>query len=304
MKQQQDTYHFSSLSALFRFFELPAPSHPMIALVDYSQTTLKEFDEDVRILLDVYKISFKDTFSGSIRYGQGHYDFEEGGLAFLQPNQLVTHSKGNHSQEGYALYVHPDFIRNYPLGTSINDYGFFSYAVSEALYLSLEEKIIVRTIFQFLAGELNRSIDAYSQDVLVNQLQLLLTYSNRFYYRQFITRKTVHHELIVSLDQLLKAYFDNESGLQTGLPSVQYISQQLNCSQRYLSDMLRSLTGMNTQQYIQNKLIEKAKEKLSTTHLSVSEIAYQLGFEHPQSFSKLFKIRTKQSPLAFRQRFN
>ncbi|WP_317040507.1 helix-turn-helix domain-containing protein [Parapedobacter koreensis] len=155
-----------------------------------------------------------------------------------------------------------------------------------------------------MANELKSNIDKFSQDVLVSQIELLLNYSNRFYNRQFITRKTVNHDIITSLDKLLNNYFDEENSLKDGLPSVKYISTQLKLSQRYLSDMLRSLTGMNTQQYIQHAIIEKAKEKLSTTDLSVSEIAYELGFEHSQSFNKLFKTKTKLSPLAFRQSFN
>jgi AraC-like DNA-binding protein len=211
-----------------------------------------------------YKISFKTNFKGQIKYGHGYYDFEEGGLAFLKPNQIVVSSENLESYEGYSLYFHPDFIRSYPLGAAINQYGFFSYAVSEGLFLSAKEKKIIRNLFNTIADELENSIDHFSQDVLVSQ----------------------------------------ENSLEKGLPSVQFVTAHLNLSPRYLSDMLRSLTGQNTQQYIQNKLIEQSKDLLSSTSLSVAEIAYKLGFEHPQSFSKLFKIKTNQSPLQFRQSFN
>jgi len=197
------------------------------------------------------------------------------------------------------LYFHPDFIRNYTLGNSINQYGFFSYAVAEALFLSTKEKKIIGNLFSAIAKELESNIDYFSQDVLVSQIELLLNYSNRFYNRQFITRKTVN-----TLDNLLNEYFIKDVGLENGLPSVQYASTQLNLSQRYLSDMLNSLTGQNTQQYIQNKIIEQSKDLLSSTSFSVAEIAYKLGFEHPQSFSKLFKTKTNLSPLQFRQSFN
>lgn len=202
------------------------------------------------------------------------------------------------------MYFHADFIRNYPLGNTINQYGFFSYDVSEALFLSAKEKETISNLFASIANELNNNIDSFSQDILVSQIELLINYSNRFYNRQFITRKAVNHGIITYLDKLLNSYFEEENSLTNGLPSVKYISTQLKMSQRYLSDMLCSLTGLNTQQYIQNAILEKAKEKLSTTDLSVSEIAYKLGFEHPQSFSKLFKTKTRISPLEYRQSFN
>ena len=196
------------------------------------------------------------------------------------------------------------FFHKLTLARHINQYGFFSYSVKEALFLSSKEKQVISDLFKTIASELNNNIDAYSQDVLVTQIELLLNYSNRFYNRQFITRKAINNEIIVQLDLLLDNYFNNETSVTKGLPTVLFISEQLNISQRYISDMLRSLTGQNTQQYIHQKLIEKAKEKLSTTNLSVSEIAYDLGFEHPQSFSKLFKTKTNLSPLEFRQSFN
>ncbi|MFT4203366.1 MAG: helix-turn-helix domain-containing protein [Chitinophagaceae bacterium] len=287
-----------------RELELPAPLHPLIALIDYNNVSIELFPKGQKISLDFYKISFKPTFKGQTKYGQGYYDFEEGGLAFLKPKQVVFSPEDTESYEGFALYFHSDFIRNYPLGNAINQYGFFSYDVSEALFLSAKEKEIITNLFASITNELDNNIDSFSQDVLVSQIELLLNYSNRFYNRQFITRKIVNHDIITSLDKLLNNYFEEENRLKNGLPSVKYISTELKLSQRYLSDMLRSLTGLNTQQYIQNAIIEKAKEKLSTTNLSISEIAYELGFEHSQSFSKLFKTNTNVSPLEFRQSFN
>ncbi|SDQ67055.1 Helix-turn-helix domain-containing protein [Chryseobacterium soldanellicola] len=304
MQQQSNIHHIKSISQLVRLLGLPAPLHPLIALVDYNTVPIEIFPKGQKISLDFYKISFKPSFTGHIKYGQGYYDFEEGGLAFLKPKQIVFSPEDTESYEGIALYFHPDFIRNYPLGKTISQYGFFSYDVSEALFLSLKEKEIIAGLFASIANELDNNIDSFSQDVLVSQIELLLNYSNRFYNRQFITRKAVNHDIITSLDKLLNNYFEKESSLRNGLPSVNYISTELKLSQRYLSDMLRSLTGLNTQQYIQNAIIEKAKEKLSTTNLSVSEIAYELGFEHSQSFSKLFKTKTNVSPLQFRQSFN
>lgn len=304
MKRQSNINHIESLSQLVRELGLPAPLNPLITLVDYNDVSAEIFPKGQKIVLDFYKISFKHTFKGQTKYGRGYYDFEEGGLAFLKPKQVVFAPEEADSYVGFALYFHPDFIRNYPLGNTINQYGFFSYDVSEALCLSAKEKEIIANLFASIANELDTNIDKFSQDVLVSQLELLLNYSNRFYDRQFITRKAVNHDIITSLDKLLSDCFEKENSLKNGLPSVKYISTQLKLSQRYLSDMLRLLTGLNTQQYIQNAIIEKAKEKLSTTNLSVSEIAYELGFEHPQSFSKLFKTKTQFSPLEYRQSFN
>jgi len=304
MQDKSNINHINSISQIVKVLGLPAPSHPLITLVDYNNVSIEMFSKGQKVSLDFYKISFKPTFTGQIKYGQGYYDFEEGGLAFLKPKQLVFPPEDIESYEGIALYFHADFIRNYQLGRSMDQYGFFSYDVSEALFLSAKEKEIIANLFSAIANELENNIDHFSQDVLVSQIELLLNYSNRFYNRQFITRKAVNHDIITSLDKILNDYFEEENSLKSGLPSVKYVSTELKLSQRYLSDMLRSLTGLNTQQYIQNAIIEKAKEKLSSTNLSVSEIAYELGFEHPQSFSKLFKTKTNVSPLEFRNSFN
>ncbi|RZK73055.1 MAG: AraC family transcriptional regulator [Pedobacter sp.] len=304
MQQPAHINHIGSISQLLRILGLGAPLHPLIAVVDYSNVPIEMFPKGHKISLDFYKISFKPTFTGQIKYGQGYYDFEEGGLAFLKPKQIVFSPEEIESYEGIALYFHPDFIRNHPLGKTIGQYGFFSYDVSEALFLSAKEKEIIGNLFTTIVNELDNNIDSFSQDVLVSQIELLLNYSNRFYNRQFITRKAINHDIISSLDELLRAYYNEECSLKNGLPSVKYISMQLKLSQRYLSDMLSSLTGLNTQQYIQQAIIEKAKEKLSSTNLSVSEIAYALGFEHSQSFSKLFKTKTNLSPSEFRHSFN
>jgi len=304
MQQQPIINHIESISQLLRVSGSAAPLHPLIAIVDYNNVPIEMFPKGQKVSLDFYKISFKPTFTGHIKYGQGYYDFEEGGLAFLKPKQVVFPPEDIDSYEGIALYFHPDFIRNYPLGKTINQYGFFNYDVSEALFLSAKEKEIVANLFGTIALELQNNIDNFSQDVLVSQIELLLNYSNRFYNRQFITRKAINHDIVTSLDELLNGYFNEESSLKNGLPSVKYISTELKLSQRYLSDMLSSLTGLNTQQYIQHVVIEKAKERLSSTNLSVSEIAYGLGFEHSQSFSKLFKTKTNLSPSEFRHSFN
>jgi AraC-like DNA-binding protein len=205
---------------------------------------------------------------------------------------------------GWWLVIHPDFLWNYPLAKRIKEYGYFSYAVNEALHLSVKEEVTVTGILEGIEQEYRTAIDDFSQNVIVSQLELLLNYADRYYHRQFITRKVANHDILNRLEALLEEYISSGKGQEQGLPSVQYLSQELHVSSHYLTDLLRKLTGQNTQQHIHDKLIEKAKEKLTTTNLSVSEIAYELGFEHPQSFSKLFKSKTNLSPLAFKHSFN
>jgi AraC family transcriptional activator of pobA len=242
------------------------------------------------------------------KYGQQASDFDEGVLFFMSPGQVfgVEFEKGSvmHRPEGWMILIHPDFLWNTPLAKAIKQYEFFNYSVNEALYLSDKEETMLTTISQNIEQEYNANIDRFSQSVIIAQLELLLTYSERFYQRQFITRKVASHEILIKLEDLLANYFNSGALAQKGLPSVTYIAESLNISPGYLSGLLKSLTGMNTQQHLHNKLIELAKEKLSTTHLSVSEIAYELGFEHLQSFSKLFKTKTSLSPMEFRHSFN
>jgi AraC family transcriptional activator of pobA len=304
MKKEENSHQkFESLSDIHRAFGMPMPQHPLISLINNSTNVNRPTGSHV---LNFYKISYKTKLSGKIKYGQGYYDFDEGGLLFASPGQLVGGGDDSDSQECsvYTLLIHPDFLLAYPLAKKIKQYGFFSYTANEALHLSDDEKEIIISIFKNIEKELTGRIDDFSQDVIIAQLELFLNYANRFYKRQFITRKTQNNELLNKLEEILDDYFNNERSLSQGIPTVQYLSEQVHISPGYLSDMLRSLTGQNAQQHIHHKLIEKAKEKLSTTSLSVSEVAYELGFEHPQSFNKLFKTKTSQSPLEFRQSFN
>ncbi|KAA2240710.1 AraC family transcriptional regulator [Chitinophaga agrisoli] len=300
---EQTPYIFQSISELNAALGLPKPRHPLIDLVNYKDITADTTALSKALVLNFYKVSFKRNLKGKVKYGQGYYDFDEGGLSFVSPNQLISAGAEDQDYEGFTLLFHPDFIRNYPLGSSIKRYGFFSYAVAEALYLSEKEKGIIISVFENIQQELSTSIDHFSQDVLVSQVELLLNYSNRFYNRQFITRKAVHSDLLLEMEKIMAAYFDNGEALMKGPPTVPQIAERLSVSPRYLSDMLRQLTGRNTQQHIQDMIIEKAKEILSTTNLSIAEIAYGLGFEHPQSFNRIFKRKTQVSPVTFRQSF-
>ena len=305
-KEEHNPLSFASLSEAARAFGLPQPQHPLITLIDSESNKVIESTVHHAHVLNFYKISYKPSLSDRLKYGQDYYDFDEGGLLFAAPSQIIGADVAGNGKvcSLYTLLIHPDFLLSYPLAKKIKQYGFFSYSANEALHLSDKEKDTMIAIFKIIEEELNSRIDDFSQDVIISQIELLLNYANRFYKRQFITRKVSGNSLLQRLEDLLEEYFSNERSVAQGIPTVQYLARHLNISASYLSDMLRSLTGQSAQQHIHNKLIEKAKEKLSATSLSVSEVAYQLGFEHSQSFSKLFKIKTTLSPLEFRKSFN
>ncbi len=312
MKKNEHTQQkFKSLSEALSASGLPAPQHPLIALINGIDKPLNIQLPMRRHVLNFYKISYRPYMGGTLKYGQAHFDFNNGGMLFAAPNQIIGSNEEENNvikdeciNQQITLLIHPDFLLNYPLAKKIKQYNYFSYAANEALHLSDKEKEIITSIFRNIEDELNNRIDEFSQDVTISQIELLLTYANRFYKRQFITRKSVNGTLLQKLEEILDKYFDGQKSLGQGIPTVQYLAERLNISPGYLSDMLRSLTGQNTQQLIHDKLIEKAKEKLSATNLSISEIAYELGFEHSQSFSSLFKKKTNFSPLEFRKSFN
>ena len=280
---------------------LPSPLNPLVTIIDHAQNQKQTNHQ--KLLLDFYNISIKRSFKGKLKYGKNHYDFDDGTMSFIAPNQVISvDAEEDRNQDGWSLLFHSDLIRQYPLGKAIKNYGFFSYAVNEALHLSDEEEKTIEAIVQNIQKELNARLDNFSQDVIVSNLELLLSYCNRFYNRQFITRKMATSDLLSNFERILESHFADNSDL--ALPSVEKLATELNVSAAYLGDMLRNLTGQNTQQHIHDKLIEKAKEILTTTDLTVSEIAYQLGFEYPQSFSKLFKSKTNLTPLEFRSSFN
>ncbi|GAB3908988.1 AraC family transcriptional regulator [Larkinella knui] len=304
MKDEIAKHRFDSLSRLHKVLDMPAPMHPLVSLINNATGTIPLERLPSPHILNFYKVSYKMNFQGKFKYGQHYYDFDEGGMFFVAPNQITGSHAPLSDQSGYTLLFHPDFLLGYDLARKIKAYGFFSYSIHEALHLSGKEKATIIAVFESIEEELKSRIDHFSQDVIISQIELLLNHSNRFYSRQFITRKAVSSDLLQRAEEILTAYFQEPNVLKQGLPTVQFLSAQLNVSASYLSDMLRSLTGQNAQQHIHNYLIEKAKEQLSTSQASISEIAYGLGFEHPQSFSKLFKLKTSVSPLDFRRSFN
>lgn len=302
-KKDYSPLKISSVSELHTILQLPKPLHPLISLVDNRTMSVNKDFLHRSFTLGFYKISYKFSENGKIGYGQGYYDFNEGGMMFTAPNQVLITDE-NAEYYGYTLFIHPDFLRNYPLAKNIKKYGFFSYDTNEALHLSEKEKTTIVSLMNNINDELHTAIDEISQDVIISYIEVLLNYSNRFYKRQFITRKMVNHDLLSKMDDLLEDYFNSQKTLTNGLPTVDFLASEVHLSAHYLSDMLRNLTGQNAQQHIHEKLIEKAKEYLTTTGFSVSEVAYQLGFEHSQSFNKLFKKKTNTTPLSYKQSFN
>lgn len=302
-KKDHSPLKILSISELHTILQLPKPLHPLISLVNNTEMEVDKCYLDRSFTLGFYKISYKFSEHGKMGYGQGYYDFNEGGMMFTAPNQILA-TDDNAKYFGYTMFIHPDFLRNYPLAKNIKKYGFFSYDTNEALHLSDKEKTLIVGLLNNIKDELNTAIDEVSQDVIISYIEVLLNYSNRFYKRQFITRKVVSHDLLTKMDDLLNDYFNQQKTLTNGLPTVEFLASTLHLSPHYLSDMLRNLTGQNAQQHIHEKLIEKAKEYLTTTNFSVSEVAYNLGFEHSQSFNKLFKKKTNTTPLSYKQSFN
>ncbi|MDE3236269.1 MAG: AraC family transcriptional regulator [Bacteroidota bacterium] len=300
-------YRVKSISEFHKLRGLPKPEHPLVSVINLDDVQISPHGEPQSLILEFYSISIKRCLLTKFKYGQQEYDFDEGVMFFIAPGQVFAievQSEVQAKRSGWVLLIHPDFLWNTALAKSIKQYEYFDYAVNEALFLSEKEEANVVGIMQNILLEYHSNIDKFSQAIIIAQIELLLTYAERFYQRQFITRKITNHQVLNRLEELLNAYFDSDELSLKGLPSVQYIAEALNVSPNYLSGLLKVLTGLTTQQHIHEKLITKAKEKLSTTELTISEIAYELGFEHPQSFSKFFKTKTLLSPLAFRQSFN
>lgn len=296
-----------SISEFHNSRGLPQPEHPLISVIDFAKVPRSADISNKSWVFDFYQITLKKGIDFKMKYGQQKYDFDEGVMGFIAPNQVFRIDMETNTtlkRSGWMLLVHPDFLWNTQLAKTIKQYEYFDYSINEALFLSEKEEKTVNGIIENIRQEYHANIDKFSKQIIISQIETLLGYSERFYNRQFITREKSNHRILENLEELLNNYFQNEALLSKGLPTVHDIAEKLNVSQKYLSSLLKLLTGQSTQHHIHDKLIEKAKEKLSTTNLSISEIAYDLGFEHSQSFSKLFKSKTNQSPMEFRAGFN
>ena len=307
--EKKPPYPISTISAFHQLLKLYKPKHPMISVIEIKPFVGIPVNMPETIVHGFYSISLKKNFRTpvKIKYGQQSYDFDEGVLSFMAPGQISSFDPEKYSspeQSRWMLLIHPDFLWNTSLTQKIRNFDFFGYSVNEALFLSDKEEVTLTQIVRNIEREYNNNIDKYSHDIIITQLESLLSYSERFYQRQFLTRRATSHQILGRLDGFLTGYFKELNGSHSGLPSVSYLAQQLQVSPDYLSGLLKSLTGLTAQQHIHEKLIERAKEMLSITDLSVGEIAFRLGFEHSQSFSKLFKTKTNLSPSEFRHSFN
>lgn len=295
-----------SISECHKLYGIPEPEHPLVSIINLDN--LEYSEPNKLMLLDFYSVSIKRGLNTKFKYGQQEYDFNAGVMFFIAPNQVHgktgINKKDTKNISGWVLLIHPDFFWNTPFAKTIKQYEFFDYSVNEALLLSEKEEKTLNGIVGNIQQEYHSNIDKFSKKIINSYIENLLSYAERFYNRQFITREKANHQILERLEKLLANYFNSDDLISKGLPTVRYVANKLNVSPSYLGTLLRVVTGQNTQQHIHDKLIEKAKEKLSTTNLSISEIAYGLGFEHSQAFSRLFKSKTNQSPLEFRQSFN
>lgn len=297
-------YEIESISELHRLFGLPKPTNPLISVISFEHL---KFDDNriwSSFYYDFYCIAIKKGASGKFKYGQGKYDFDEGIMSFTKPGQIFSViNPSNNPVSGYMLVFKADLIRHSALGKAIGNYGFFSYSTSEALHLSGKEDNVIMSLLYQMQDELKNNMDHYSPDLIISHIDLLLNYSKRFHNRQFLTRNSINNDLLAKMEGLTNSYLKNDARL-SGLPTVNFFAEKLNVSPNYLSDLLRNTTGKNAQTYIQESVLDRAKELLSTTNLSIKEIAYELGFEYPQSFNTMFKKNTLQTPLKYRAKFN
>jgi AraC-like DNA-binding protein len=298
---------FTTISEFHEFVQLPKPQHPLFSVVDVGTVPHRDSAEPASMVFDFYAISVKRMRNVHIKYGQHPFDFDEGILSFMAPNQVLSITVADPAEvvekSGWVIYIHPDFLWNTPLAKAIQQYDFWDYSLKETLFLSAREEATILDLIHAIGQEYLSSIDRFSKPIIISRLESLLHYADRFYHRQFLTREKANHEVLERLETLLQAYFSSPTLVERGLPTVQYVADCLHLSPKYLGNLLRVVTGQNTQQHIHNKLLAKAKEKLSTTTLTISEIAYELGFEHVPSFSKLFKAKTNLSPQEFRASF-
>lgn len=304
---KSEILHIESIHEIHEFLGLGKPRHPLISVFKFGKDQSQELKENFNYSLGLYQISIKGNCPYTIsKYGRNSYDFQECSMIFTSPNQVLEVNKAYQIEDDdcWTLVFHPDLIRKSQLGKRIDKYSFFNYASNEALQLSEEERQTITDISEKIIKEYSNNIDSHSQTLIISNLELLLNYSVRFYDRQFYTRTNLNKDLVSEFEEVLKAYYKSDKQLKSGIPTVQYCADALTISPRYLSDLLRKETGKSTQEHIHHFIIEKAKTSLLDSSKSSSEIAYDLGFEYPQYFSKLFKKGTSMSPMEYRKTFD
>ncbi len=295
----EEIIRIKSITQLHDMLGCEKPLHPLVTVMDVSKLKPTQHYGGVKVSSEFYSIFLKDSDCGML-YGRNYYDFEEGVLSFIAPNQVISSNTENFSAKGWMLFFHPDLIRGFNLAERMDEYTFFSYDVHEALHLSEREEQILNDCVSKIESEYNQNIDSHSQALIVSNIELLLNYSKRFYERQFHTRKTQNSDTATKIEKLLKIYFNSDLIIDEGLPTVQYFADQVHLSPNYLSDLLKKETGRSAKDHINDYLIEKAKNKLLNTNNSISDIAYSFGFNYPHYFSRLFKNKTGYTPQGYR----
>ncbi|MEL7123504.1 MAG: helix-turn-helix transcriptional regulator [Bacteroidota bacterium] len=296
-----DTFHCKSINQLHEIKGWGKPKHPLVSLVEAEKVSVPEEQVGAKYMTDMYMISLKDKGCG-MEYGRNTFDFDEGVMIFTAPKQIVTITRAIEQGEisGWMLYFHPDLIHGTYLGENISEYSFFNYDVYEALHLSDEEEKTVLDCFQNIKREYEQRIDNHSQRVIVSNLELLLNYCMRYYERQFNTRKKQSTGVVSQFEKELKKYFATNQQEENGLPSIQYFAERIHLSTHYLSDLLKKETGRAAKDHINDFVIEKAKGMLLSGSESISEVAYNLGFNYPHYFTRLFKSKTGHTPVEYR----
>lgn len=297
----QDIQNIKSISQLHQVFGFEKPTHPMISIIDVSKWEIPEKYVGVKYTSELYTIGLKDKSCG-LQYGRNHYDFDEGVLLFTAPGQVQSVSKTQHLDEikGWMLFFHPDLIRNVALGRNIDEYGFFAYDVYEALHLSDTEQKTITDCKTMIQNEISERIDNHSQTVIASSLELLLNLSRRYYERQFNTRSAQNSDVVSQFHTLLNSYYKSGKFAETGIPSVEYFSGKIHLSGNYLSDLLKKETGYALKDHVNNFIVEKAKTLLLIENETISGIAYNLGFNYPHYFSRLFKSKTGVTPQEYK----
>jgi AraC-like DNA-binding protein len=296
---KNDIIELRSISEAHKLYGYEKPKHPLVSLIDFTAINPEVLATAYTYMMSFYTISYK-RFKGVLKYGKSHYDFDEGTLMFTAPHQVISASPDIEMEEGWGLFFHPDIINGTSLAQKITDYSFFHYDANEALHISEDEKLTLQDCVEKIKKEYSQNIDRHTQGVIVSNIDLLLNYCNRFYDRQFFTRAKVNNDIVQRFEHFLKDYFAQQTLIEAGLPDVKYFASKLNLSPNYLSDLLQKYTGKSTQEHIHLQLIEKAKTLLWSTNKSISEITYELGFEYPSHFTKVFKSKVGKSPTEFR----
>jgi AraC-like DNA-binding protein len=293
-------YRVTTINELHAIAGFEKPKHPLVSVIDYSKVNVVNPPESGSFVCSFYTVNFKK--SCHFMYGRQPFDHQEGTLICTAPEQIITFNRKRDtgSSEGWGLYFHPELIRNSNLGKKIHEYSFFSYEENEALHLSDEEKQTLLSILKQMVNEYNTNIDHYSHELIISNIELFLNYCKRYYGRQFITRTNQNKDLIVNFENFLSEYVNSDKLRTLGIPSVKHCAEAMNLSANYFGDLLKSETGKNAQEHIHYFLLEQAKNLLVSSKKRINEIAYDLGFEYPQNFSKLFKKKVGLSPTDFR----